>query len=95
MDGKIATGRKNCGHTPKDWRDTFASQLLTCGQLMAYVSNQLGQADETITSKDYARYCARGYVRPLELGPDEVPADLLVRLRDRERPKTAAAQNTL
>ena len=38
----------------KDLRDTFASQLLTAGVQLGYVSAQLGHADVGVTT--YARW---------------------------------------
>ena len=35
--------------TPKDLRDTFASQLLTAGIPLGYISSQLGHADAAVT----------------------------------------------
>ena len=42
--------------TPKDLRDTFASQLLTAGVQLGYVSGQLGHADVSVTTRHYARW---------------------------------------
>jgi len=68
-------------HTPKDLRDTFASQLLTAGVQLAYVSAQLGHGDVATTARHYARWCGgSAYRRPLEVAAGEVPADLLARL---------------
>jgi integrase len=39
----------------KDLRDTFASQLLTSGVSLGYVSKQLGHADVAVTARHYAR----------------------------------------
>ena len=65
---------------PKDLRDTFASQLLTCGVQLGYVSQQLGHADVAVTARHYAKWAAgTEYREPVMPGPDEVPADLLVR----------------
>lgn len=67
--------------TPKCLRDTFASQLLTAGVPLAYVSAQLGHAESSVTERHYARWIDRdGYRRPMEVYPGEVPADLLARL---------------
>lgn len=67
--------------TPKDLRDTFASQLLTAGVQLGYISTQLGHGDVATTARHYAVWvggCA--YRRPLAVEPGEVPADLLTRL---------------
>jgi len=70
------------GHRrPKDLRDTFASQLLTAGVQLGYVSQQLGHADVAITARHYARWAGGdAYRRPLEVREGEVPADLLERM---------------
>jgi hypothetical protein len=66
---------------PKDLRDTFASQLLTAGVQLGYVSQQLGHADVAVTARHYARWTGGdAYRRPLEVEPGEVPADLLAKL---------------
>lgn len=82
------------GHTPKDLRDTFASQLLTAGIQLGYVSQQLGHADVAVTARHYARWAGGdSYRRPLEVGEGEVPADLLARLAEdsHHTPTTASA----
>ena len=73
--------RAELGHwTPKDLRDTFASQLLTRGISPAYVSRQLGHADWSVTARHYARWTGGDYyVEPQRLEQGEVPADLLGR----------------
>ena len=72
----------------KDLRDTFSSQLLTCGVQLGYVSAQLGHADVAITAKHYARWIeADEYREPLQVRAGEVPADLLARL-DEQSPHT-------
>ena len=74
--------RAAIGHrAPKDLRDTFASQLLTAGVQLAYVSEQLGHADIQVTSRHYAKWCGGDvYREPMRLEPGEVPADLLARM---------------
>jgi len=79
--------------TPKDLRDTFASQLLTAEVQLGYVSRQLGHADVSVTARHYARWVGGdAYRRPLELGEGEVPADFLSRLTKNspQSPHTAA-----
>jgi len=50
--------RAAIGHRAmKDLRDTYASQLLTAGVNLAYVSRQLGHADIQVTTRHYARWC--------------------------------------
>ena len=87
MDEPSHRGRRICaragiGHRAmKDLRDTFASQLLTSGVSLGYVSKQLGHADVAVTAKHYARWAGGDFYRePMVLEPGEVPADLLARL---------------
>lgn len=76
----VCTAAKLPRHTPKDLRDTFASQLLTAGVQLGYISVQLGHADVATTARHYARWTGDGaYCRPLAVEPGEVPADLLAR----------------
>ena len=64
-------------HTPKDLRDTYASQLLTAGI-------QLGHSDVSITARHYARWTGGDdYRSPLDVREGEVPADLLSLLNER------------
>jgi integrase len=67
--------------TPKDLRDTFASQLITAGIQLGYVSQQLGHSDVSVTARHYAKWAGGDtYWDRLEVDEDEVPADLLARL---------------
>jgi len=62
-------------------RETFASQLLTAGIQLGYVSRQLGHSDVSVTARHYARWAGGdAYRSPLEVHEGEVPADLLSRL---------------
>ncbi len=73
--------------------DTFASHLLTAGVQLGYVSMQLGHADVQVTARHYARWAGGdAYRSPLEVGEDEVPADLLARLaaKSPQSPHSAA-----
>jgi integrase len=80
------------GYTPKDLRDTFASQLLTAGVQLGYVSKQLGHADVAVTARHYAKWVEEdGYRRPLEVEEGEVPADLLARIEPVPRREGAVA----
>ena len=74
--------RAEIGHRAmKDLRDTFASQLLTAGVQLGYVSAQLGHADVAVTAHHYARWIEDDHYRePMRIEPGEVPADLLARL---------------
>jgi len=68
-------------HTAKDLRDTYASQLLSAGVPLPYVSAQLGHSDIAVTARHYSKWCGGdGYRQPLTLREGEVPADLLARL---------------
>jgi hypothetical protein len=82
IGAKVKT--KGIGHRRmKDLRDTFASQLLTAGVQLGYVSQQLGHADVAVTARHYARWAGGDiYREPLRLEPGEVPADLLARLAE-------------
>jgi len=49
--------RAQLPHRPiKDLRDTFASQLLTAGAQLGYISRQLGHSDVSVTARHYARW---------------------------------------
>ncbi len=73
----------------KDLRDTFASQLLTAGVQLGYVSQQLGHADVSVTARHYARWCGGDeYREPLTLREGEIPADLIARIAPAEWPQT-------
>jgi len=72
------------GLMPKDLRDTFASQLVSAGIPLLYVSRQLGHSTTGVTEKHYAKWIPGDgdlYVEPIRLEDGEVPADLLARLR--------------
>jgi hypothetical protein len=65
----------------KDLRDTFASQLLTAGVQLGYVSLQLGHSTVAVTAQHYARWVGEDEYRdPVHLEPDELPADVLAKL---------------
>ncbi len=85
--------------TYKDLRDTFASQLITCGVPLGYVSRQLGHADLAVTAQHYAKWAsADDYRDPLLRRPGEVPADFLARLpggESQHSPNTLADQAEL
>jgi integrase len=70
-------------HTPKDLRDTYASQLITCGVPLKYVSRQLGHSNTQVTERHYAKYLVDegdDYRDPMPRLEGEVPADFLARL---------------
>ena len=73
--------RANGPRSPKDLRDTFASQLLTVGVQLGYISTQIGHADVAVTARHYARWAGGdAYRSTLAVEAGEVPADLLARL---------------
>ena len=79
---------------PKDLRDTFASQLLTAGVPLGYISAQLGHGSVDVTARHYARWCGNAedrFCRPIVLEEGEVPADLLDRLTRAKRARPPAA----
>ncbi len=68
----------------KDLRDTFASQLLTAGITLQYISGQLGHESVGVTAKHYAKWIGDDdYREPMRLEEGEVPADLLARLPEK------------
>ena len=83
--------RSQLGHRRlKDLRDTYASQLLTSGIQLGYVSAQLGHSDVSVTARHYARWVGDDvYRQPVVLDLGEVPADLLAKLGESpHRPPT-------
>jgi hypothetical protein len=75
-------------------RDTFASQLLTAGVQLGYVSRQLGHADVSVTARHYARWAGGdAYRSPLDVGEGEVPADFLSRLAESPHKSPHSAAN--
>ena len=80
---KVCEAAGLTGRTPKDLRDTFASQLLTAGVQLGYVSKQLGHSDVSVTARHYAKWIEDdAYRRPLVVGEGEVPADFIARIAD-------------
>ncbi len=79
---RLILKRADIGHVRlKDLRDTYASQLLTCGVQLGYISAQLGHADVGVTARHYARWAGGdAYREPMRVEPGEMPADLLARL---------------
>ena len=79
--------RTQLGHRRlKDLRDTFASQLLTAGIGLKYISRQLGHSSVVTTERHYAKWVQEDdfYREPMQLLEGEVPADLLARLEPAE-----------
>lgn len=62
------------GRQPEDLRDTFASQLLTAGVQLGYISLALGHSDVAVTARHYARWAGGdAYREPMHLEKGEVP----------------------
>ena len=74
--------RAGLGHRAmKDLRDTFASQLLTAGVSLGYVSRLLGHSDAATTARHYATWAGGdAYRQPMRVRRGEVAPDLLARL---------------
>ena len=82
---RMLKAAKLAGISYKDLRDTFASQLITCGVPLGYVSRQLGRADLAVTAQHYAKWAGGDdYRDPMPRLPGELPADFLARLRPSE-----------
>jgi hypothetical protein len=82
------------GVVMKDLRDTLASQLLSAGVPLGYVSQQLGHSTVAVTATHYAKWCGEGEYRdPIRLAEGDLPADVLAKLappaaqKDRALPK--------
>jgi integrase len=62
----------------KDFRDTYASTLITHGIVLKWISLQLGHASVSVTERHYARYMAvDGYQNPWVVPDGCLPSDLL------------------
>ena len=62
----------------KDFRDTYASTLITHGIVLKWISLQLGHASVSVTERHYARYMAvEGYQNPWIVPDGCLPTDLL------------------
>ncbi len=87
---RILERARLCHRRLKDLRDTYASQLLTSGVQLGYVSAQLGHSDVAVTARHYARWVGDDvYRQPVVLELAEVPADLLAKLGESpHRPPT-------
>jgi integrase len=68
-------------HKPKDFRDTYASTLVTHGIVLKWISLQLGHASIAVTERHYAAYMAMdGYRNPWMVPEGCLPPDLFVSL---------------
>ncbi len=66
---------------PKHLRDTFASQLLSAGVPLAWISRALGHGNVGTTARHYAAQVeAQQYRNPLQVAEGETPPDLFVQL---------------
>jgi integrase len=64
-------------HTPKDFRDTFATLLLMNGIPLKWISNQLGHGSVAVTERHYARWMDEDeYRNPWQVSEGQVPMDL-------------------
>jgi integrase len=78
---RICAGAGIGHHAITDLRGTYASQLLTSGAQLGYVSVQLCHSDVSVTADHYARRAGGDQYRaPVPLIPGGDPADLLARL---------------
>ena len=81
--GRILKRARIGDYTYKDLRDTFASQLITAGAPVAWVSTQLGHSDWAITARHYAQWVGGGeYREGVRLEAGELPADILAKLTE-------------
>ena len=77
----------------KDLRDTYASQLLTAGVQLGYVSRQLGHATPVVTTDHYAKWCGGDdYRDPVPVEEGELPSDLLARIAEKVASKSHQAE---
>jgi len=63
----------------KDLRSTYASQLLSRGIPLKWISRQLGHASTAMTERRYARWIDDEYREPQRLQAGELPPDLLAK----------------
>ncbi len=76
-------------HTPKDFRDTFATLLLTNGIPLKWISNQLGHGSVAVTERHYARWMDEDeYRNPWQVSKGQVPMDLFAEADLWRAPKT-------
>lgn len=66
---------------PKDFRDTYASTLITHGIVLKWISLQLGHASVAVTERHYAGYMAAdSYQNPWMVPAGCLPPDLFVEM---------------
>ena len=69
-------------------RDTFATQLLSNGVALTYVSAALGHSTVSVTSQHYVKWCGtESYREPVRLAEGETPADLIAKLGEKVTPE--------
>jgi len=75
-------------HRPKDFRDTYASTLITHGIVLKWVSLQLGHAAIAVTESHYAAYMlgGLGYQNPWMVPVGCLPVDVFAGLDGWQRP---------
>ncbi|MEE8557926.1 MAG: site-specific integrase [Myxococcota bacterium] len=81
----------------KDFRDTFASTLLSMGIQLGYVSEALGHGDVSVTARHYAMWIKQARYRPpATLRGGEHPADLIARVWPKwgEEPRKRGRKST-
>lgn len=79
----LAAACLECGiapHRPKDFRDTYASLLLTEGVQLQWISHQLGHSDTRVTQRHYARWMTESYRQPWSVPEGYNPSDRLAQL---------------
>jgi integrase len=76
-------------HIPKDFRDTFATLLLTHGIPLKWISKQLGHGSVAVTERHYARWMDEDeYRNPWQVSEGQVPQDLFAEADLWRAPKT-------
>ena len=76
-------------HTPKDFRDTFATLLLTNGIPLKWIANQLGHGSVAVTERHYGRWLDEDeYQNPWQVSQGQVPMDLFAESDLWRAPKT-------
>ncbi len=79
--GRAATAAKVDRPLFKDFRDTYASTLITHGIVLKWISLELGHASVAVTEKHYAAYMAvDGYQNPWIVPDGCLPSDLFAEL---------------
>lgn len=78
---RVCRSAKVAPYTPKDFRDTYASRLITHGIVLKWISLQLGHRKVATTENHYAAYMAlEGYENPWHVAEGCLPTDLFAEL---------------